>query len=48
MHILPRFGDRHMDEISRHDVKAFALDLRAMLAPVSVRSVVTPLGPHWL
>ncbi|GAA1632437.1 tyrosine-type recombinase/integrase [Saccharothrix algeriensis] len=44
VHILPRFGDRHLDEISRNDVKAFALDLRARLAPVSVRSVVTLLG----
>ncbi|WP_141715175.1 hypothetical protein [Micromonospora rhizosphaerae] len=41
VHILPRFGDQHLDAISRNDVKAFALDLRA---PVSVRSVVTLLG----
>jgi hypothetical protein len=43
-HILPAFGRRHLDAITRNDVKTFARDLSARLSPASVRSVVTVLG----
>jgi integrase len=44
VHILPAFGRRHLDAITRNDVKAFAKDLSMRLSPASVRSVVTVLG----
>lgn len=43
-HILPAFGQRRLDAISRNEVKAFARDLAAALSPATVRSVVTLLG----
>jgi integrase len=43
-HILPAFGPRRLDAISRNEVKAFARDLAVTLSPATVRSVVTLLG----
>lgn len=43
-HILPAFGDRRLDAITRTDVKGFARALASDLAPVTVRSIVTVLG----
>jgi integrase len=43
-HILPVFGDRRLDAITRNDVKAFARTLPDDLSPVTVRSIVTVLG----
>jgi integrase len=43
-HILPAFGGRRLDAITRTDVKAFARSLGNCLAPVTVRSIVTVLG----
>ncbi|WP_164842380.1 phage integrase central domain-containing protein [Actinoplanes solisilvae] len=43
-HILPAFGDRRIDTITRQDVKAFARDLSTHLSDSSVRHTVTLLG----
>ena len=43
-HILPAFGGRRLDAITRTDVKAFARALASDLAPVTVRSIITVLG----
>ncbi|XVV17771.1 phage integrase central domain-containing protein [Actinoplanes sp. CA-131856] len=43
-HILPAFGDRRIDTITRKDVKAFARDLSTHLSDTSVRHTITLLG----
>jgi hypothetical protein len=43
-HILPAFGRRRIDSITRQDVKAFARDLSTHLADSSVRHIITLLG----
>lgn len=44
VHILPAFGSRRIDSITRQDVKAFARGLAGHLADSSVRHIVTLLG----
>jgi integrase len=44
VHILPRFGRHRLDEISRNDIKAFAVDLRTHVAAVTARSIISVLG----
>lgn len=44
IHILPVFGSRRIDTITRQDVKAFARALSTNLADSSVRHIVTLLG----
>lgn len=43
-HILPAFGRRRIDSITRQDVKAFARELSTHLTGSSVRHIVTLLG----
>jgi len=43
-HILPAFADRPLEAIDRIEIKAFVKQLKAKLAPSSVRVIATLLG----